>query len=176
MALHGLKRRRTIVAGLAVLAAAGTSLFGLPEADAQTNSRLCGRIWWNTTSQETVIRFYEVRKADSTTCSWAKEEHPLGRGVILAQDGPWKLKGPRNPGLTPDPAWPSDSIGLYVCEEFKKEYAKGRDWVYEGQGWPSVTDQNDICLNMNRSDTAFEMETYWLYDDGSHGTWQFRRG
>jgi hypothetical protein len=123
---------------------------------------------------EVVTRIYEVRRADRSTCGSAKVLQSIGAGV------------PRNPGNFPYEdiirhevgrgedkwfnGWETDSFAFEICESWKTREVQygglgGGAINFKDGGWPLPNDQYDICNNMNRSDTIFEMETYWLYND-----------
>jgi hypothetical protein len=149
----------------AVLAiGAGSALTVDGPANAQSGSRLCGRVWSSPDTGESVIRLVEVSKNlddASENC-----RHAQRRNGGPGEGAPYEM---HSTNIT------STSIDTVVCESFKTDYLLNRPLEFEGDNWPSPQDQNDICLNMNRSDTKFEVETYWLYGE-SQGAWKFRRG
>jgi hypothetical protein len=149
-------------------------------ASAQSGSRLCGRIYKTTPGSvdpsnpnrginETVIRLYEVQKNDNAmACGTAQNKanrRAWSSPFTLRQQVHkfWDIHG--------------KAVEMVICEDFKTDYLNSLDVDFQGEGWPA-RDQNDICNNMNRSDTVFEMETYWLYHDDDQPTskWAFRRG
>lgn len=162
------------------LLAAVVSLFGMTAAvpmivsgtaSAQSGSRLCGRVYETTPGsdipKETVILLYEVQKNDrGTACDRAKKKHHQG-----AFDSPFDLAQKNSRFWNDDGA----GIDMEICEDFKTYRLGGRELNFLGDNWPA-NDQNDICNNMNRSDTIFDMEAYWLHDRDGQGKWDFVRG
>jgi hypothetical protein len=154
----------TALAAAVLTVGAGSALAVDGPAQAQTGSRLCGRVWTVPDTGESLIRLIEVGKETdgvSGNCDYAQR---TGGGP--GEGAPYDM---HSYNLT------TTSIYSVTCESFKTDYLHGGPLVFEGGNWPSPQDQNDICLNMNRSDTRFEVETYWLYGD-SQGQWKFRRG
>lgn len=159
----------TVVSLVGVAAAVPMIVSGT--ASAQSGSRLCGRLYQTTQGsnipKETVIRLYEVQKNDrASACDEASKK--AGRSVF---DSPFNL-AQKNSRF-----WNDDGIAIDMekCEDFKTGHLGGRELNFIGDNWPAK-DQNDICNNMNRSDTVFEMETYWLHDLNGSGKWDFVRG
>ncbi len=149
-------------------------------ASAQSGSRLCGRFWTSTDAatgkQEMAANLYEVRKNDDPVCDRAKSELPIGKGESRSpNDGPFKDRL-KNKDVQ---SWHAGGIAFVVCEDWKTRTLEfggleNLDLNFIGDNWPA-NDQFDICNNMNRSDTLFDMNSYWLYYDGESATVNFQR-
>lgn len=150
-------------------------------ASAQTNSRICGREFVtnaNSKFKEKVFLIYEVPKEGSAECNQAKSENPLGSGK---RENP--LFGPFKVKETAGIFWETTGVDHVVCEDFTSDLVgdPARNIEFIGDNFPANKDKKDICHNMNRSDTIFEMEAYWLYlsnyeSNHAEGPWKFQRG
>jgi hypothetical protein len=167
-------------------------------ASAQSGSRLCGRSWKSVKTGEIITRIYEVPKGE-----WYKQCNRASRDGMLVQTSPfanrlidqnfanwqsfkvdvsetvWSERAGWHQRFT---AVDSD-FHWETCEGWKDRSAElggldGRDLNFIGDNWPKQHNQADICKNMNRSDSLFEMERYWLYDDNDPATnaVDFQRG
>jgi len=149
-------------------------------ASAQSGSRLCGKFFATKDRSERVTLLYEVPKDTpggfpSVPCTAAKDSN-LG-----PFDSPFN---PENKTPTPDPENPTFNIKLKVadtkvwehvndvesweCESYSTLIREGHSNILKtiGDNFPLTTaDQNDLCNNMNRSDTLATMQRYWLYND-----------
>jgi hypothetical protein len=65
---------------------------------------------------------------------------------------------------------------MEVCEDWKQRPVEigglgGKDLNFIGDNHSGSRDQNDICNNMNRNETAiFTDGIYWLHDDNDEAT------
>ncbi len=166
------------VLGLAAVAAA-IPIVVSGTASAQTNSRLCGRYFKSPTTGEVVTRILEVRKSDKAVCAESNF------GGINPSDFPGR-DSLKDQNLGTGDFWTTDTFEFVVCEDWKTRAVEfggleNREIEFLGDNFPTPHDQYDICHNMNRSDTAFDIEAYWLYEDADTGNAngdkvQFRRG
>lgn len=174
-------KRRALLAtvlGLAAVAAAIPMVIS-GTASAQTNSRLCGRYFTSRTTGEVVTKILEVRRSDKAVCRGDKF------GGINPSDFPGRdsLKDQK---LGNEDSWTTNTFEFVVCEAWKTRAVEfgglgNREIEFLGDNFPTPHDQSDICQNMNRSDTTFDIEAYWLYEDADAGNAngdkvQFRRG
>lgn len=156
-------KRATALVG--VLAMAGTAVAVTAGAHAQSGSRLCGVFYRASTTHEIVVKLYEYPPADQTIC-----RGPTQSGENPAWDQPFVQE-------KQDSAWTHYSFKNEVCEDFPNAFMNGMDFRRRGGGWPSWEDHNDICHNMNRSDTVFELERYYAHYNGDpyNNVWDFMR-
>ena len=148
-------------------------------ASAQTNSRLCGQYFKSKTTGEVVTKLLEVRKSDKAVCSGDRFD------AINPSSFPGR-KSLRDQNLGTEDFWTTDSFKFVVCEDLKTRPVEfgglgNLEIDFNGDNFPTPHDQFDICQNMNRSDTTFDIEAYWLYEDADAGNAngdkvQFRRG
>ncbi len=163
-----------IVGAFAVAAAIPMVVSGT--ASAQTNSRLCGRTFKSPRTNEVTVRLIEVRKSDSLVCNEAKLLLRAGGNQITAKQSPFL----RTFKDTAFDDWPSAGFKQVVCEDWKTRPTDtgglgDKDINFIGDNFPLPHDQYDICNNMNRSDTIFEMNEYWLYSHPDSPTVSFQR-
>lgn len=173
MRIGRVNRKKLLAALTATLGTAITLTAITPGvASAQAGSRLCGFSWKSVKSGEMVTRIYEVPV--NAICDRAT------RSGVAALSSPFanrlRDKDIGNWGAHASHRW-------VTCEAWRSRAADlgglaGRDLNFIGDNWPKQHNQADICKNMNRSDTAFEMESYWLYDDNDPATptVDFQRG
>ena len=175
------KRKVLLTAAVAALGVGAVPIIAPGTASAQTNSRLCGRYWHSDKTGETVTRFYEVSKISRNVCDLAhvlvpvstSEERGPEDSPFQIRDESWKARENPNWGDGVN-HWSTSSFRFVVCEgddpsSFTQRPVEfggrgGRNLNFIGDNFPTY-DQYDICNNMDRSDTTFEMEAYWLYDD-----------
>lgn len=187
----------TVVSLVGVAAAVPMMVSGT--ASAQEGSRLCGRIFHTTPGsvddkgvtlpQETVILLYEVQKNDrGRACSKANQTDGSFNG-LRPFESPFDLIQKNKRFWNGD----GDAIDMETCETFTTATPprggrlgnRGLEFLKKTptdntktpiDNWPATKDQADICNNMNRSDTIFEMERYWLHDKNGVDKWEFIRG
>ena len=169
-------KRKALLAAIAAVCgvAVAVPMVVSGTASAQTNSRLCGRFWTSTDAtgkREMAANLYEVRKNDDPVCDRAKSELPIGKGEPRSpNDGPFKGRLKNKDVQT----WQAGGFAFVVCEDWKPRNLEfggleNLELNFIGNNFPSPHDQFDICNNMNRSDTTFDMQSYWLYHDGEPG-------
>jgi hypothetical protein len=159
-------------------------------ASAQPGSRLCGTSWKSAKTAEVITRIYEVPKFRSgSVCNRASR-----MGMAIADSpfaGRLKDKDFRNWATftvkVQRRVWSwgfgwnevaydaSSRFRRVACESWRDRAegwggAGGRDLNFIGDDWPYPRNQTDICENMNRSDTLFDMHRYWLYNDNDPAT------
>jgi hypothetical protein len=197
----GRANRKKPLAALAGTAGAVIALTVLTPgvASAQSGSRLCGTSWKSVKSGEIITRIYEVPKNEAWTfvCERARRKDVAVAGSPFANRlkdknlenwATFVVNTSRN-----SCSWrygcqqvtlPYPSTFAWVfCEAWRDRAAElgglgGRDLNFIGDNFPKQRSQADICKNMNRSDTIFDMERYWLYDDNDPATKtvDFQRG
>jgi hypothetical protein len=176
--MTGKKRKALLGAVLGALAlTAAVPMVVSGTASAQTNSRLCGRAFKSPRTGEITARVIEVRKDDSIACNEAKLLNRAGGDQLTPKQSPFLRQFV---DLESADDWPSASFQQVVCEEFKNRSPEiggtgNKNITFVGDNFPLPNDQWDICTNMNRSDTIFEMEEYWLYSHPSSPTVFFQR-
>lgn len=197
----GRVNRKKLAAALAgTLGAAITLTMITPgAANAQSGSRLCGSSWKSVKTGEIITRIYEVPAEDplGAVCARAirsgvavldspfanrlkdKEIGNWSSFTVNVRESVWSLRG----GWHEMTVAEGSEFYSVICESWRDRIAElgglgGRDLSFIGDNWPKRHYQADICKNMNRSDTLFEMERYWLYDDNDPATAavEFQRG
>lgn len=168
-------KRKTLLAAVVALCAVAVPVAVTGTAHAQSGSRLCGVIWQSKTFRaEVITRIYETPKKSEggeSTCDRATANNggpggsPFGD---LVRDKDFNN-------------WVSLTFQYEKCEPWRdrpldKNGFGGMDPEFVGDGWPAK-DNFNICNNMNRSDTVFDMQAYWLYNFASEGKpTKFQRG
>lgn len=163
-----------IVGAFAVAAAVPMIVSGT--ASAQTNSRLCGRVFKSPRTAEVTVRIFEVRKSDSIVCKEAALLHRAGGDQLTARQSPFL----RTFKDTSFDDWPSAAFKMHECEGWRNRPMNDgglgdKDINFIGDNFPQPHDHFDICTNMNRSDTIFDMNEYWLYAHPTSENASFQR-
>lgn len=179
------RQRRGIVAVFAIaMLVIVAGIPGATAAQAQSGSRLCGIVWHEPNTNETLIELYEVGKRHHGLCRLVKDQ---GRKPDDSQLPAGTTHVPYgSPYPTQGSHFTRSEITMLICEWLPIDLIKDGHWEFYGKGpWPNPVDRyTDICDNMNRSDSSSEINDYWLYSDGSNClfsggyncTWKLHRG
>jgi hypothetical protein len=165
---------RLLLAVIAVAVAGTTSSILAGSISGQPPSRVCGVQWKSMSTQETLVELYEISESDRVLCDLVKQQVDQQvkqqidqRSTTAPSVSPYLMRG-SNRSLS--------DITMMACEQIGSVLLQGRGWVFDGGGWSGdASSDPGLCDTMRRSGSDRTLSAYWLYDDGQHGAWKFRR-
>lgn len=139
-----LTKKTTWLTALGLMVTLPGALALASTASAQPGSRLCGQAW--VSDEGSLYELYEVSKTDEVACREAIN------GEADPNTSPW----PKEPQEKQWQRPPWQDIDAFWFNNGENDEDLGT--IYMGL----CEDYANVCDKMNRSDTVFEMNRYWV--------------